>query len=170
MIGGSEYIPTMERVASYILAGLTVVLTVATVMMAMTIPAMWTMSADVGAIKARLDGVDKRLETLDRRFETLDTKLDGIGRRVDGIDGRLAARDTDPAVMVAASGLRPDTEFAGLRVGAKLFVLPKTDKAQADLARAGLQREAITPSAFGYVIGTFDPAGVYSPIGATGQR
>ncbi|NNM74281.1 hypothetical protein [Enterovirga aerilata] len=148
---------------SYVLAGLTVVLAVATVIMGFTVPAMWTMASDIGTIKARVETFEKRFDAVDKRFDSLDGKADMIGRRVDGIDARLAARDTDPATMVAASGLRPQSEFAGIRVGGKLFVMPKTDQAAAELSRAGLAREAITPSAFGYVIGTFDSTGAYVP-------
>jgi hypothetical protein len=153
----------MDRVPAYVLSGLTVVLAVATVLMGLTVPAMWSMSSDVGAIKARVEQFEKRFDAVEKRFDSLDAKVDSIGRRVDGIDTRLAARDTDPGTMLAASGLRPQSEVAGIRIGEKLFVLPKTDQAAAELARAGLAREAITPSAFGYVIGTFTSAGAYLP-------
>lgn len=148
----------MDRLSALLLTLMTGVLGVATALMAITVPSLWSMSGDLGAIKARV-------EILDKRTESFDGKLDGLGRRLDGLDARLAHRETDASNLVAQAGLRPDSEFGGVRIGQKLFVLPKSDKAQAELARAGIPREAITPSTFGYVLGTFDGAGRLVPSG-----
>lgn len=142
----------MERASALVLTIMTAVLGVATAIMAITVPSLWSMAGDLGAIKARV-------EQFDKRFDALDSKLESVAKRTDGIDARLAQRDTDPAVLVAQSGLRPESEFGGVRFGDRLFVLPKSDKAQAELVRAGLTRVSITPSTFGYVVGRFVESG-----------
>lgn len=191
----------MDRVPAYLLTLVTAVMAVATALMGLTVPSLWSMAGDLGGIKARLevvdrrlgefdkrfqefdgkleaivrrldgidmrlDGMDRRLQDVDRHLQEHDGKLDAIGRRPDGIDLRTVQRDTDPSNLVAQSGLRPESEFGGVRVGQKLYALPKSDKAQAELAGSGLRREAITPSTFGYVLGTFNPAGRLQPASA----
>lgn len=149
----------MEKAWTYVAAAMTVVMGIATVLLGITVPAIWGMSKDIGKLEARFDSFEKRSDAVDRKLDSIDAKLDAIGRRVDGIDGQLAQRKTDPASLVAQSGLRPESEFGGVRVGQKLDVRPKTDKAATELASSGLSREAITPSTFGYDVGTFDSAG-----------
>lgn len=149
----------MDKGWTYVAAAMTVVMGIATVLLGITVPTIWGMSKDIGKLEARFDGFEKRSDAVDRKLDSIDSKVEAIGRRVDGIDGRLAQRETDPASLVAQSGLRPDSEFGGVRVGQKLYVLPKTDKAATELASSGRNREAITPSTFGYVVGTFDSAG-----------
>lgn len=149
----------MERATTIVTGAAALVMAVATAFLGFTIPGIWALESDMGGVKVRLEEYSKRFENFDKKLDGMDTKLDTISKRVDGIDGRLAARDTDPASLVAQSGLRPESEFGGVRVGEKLYVLPKTDKAQAELATSGLQREPITPSTFGYVIGKYDDFG-----------
>lgn len=157
----------MDRIPTYLLTTVTAVMAVATALLGLTVPSLWSMAGDLGGIKARLDVVDRRLQEADKRAQERDIKLDSIGKRVDGIDARLVQRDSDPANLIAQSGLRPESEFGGVRIGEKLYALPKSDKAQAELAGSGLRREAITPSTFGYVLGTFDGAGRLQPASAT---
>jgi len=149
----------MDRIPSFLVTSVTLVMGVATAMLSITVPSLWSMAGDIGAVKARVETFDRRFNGIDKRLEAIEGKVDAVAKRADGIEARLVQRETDTSALVAQSGLRPESEFGGLRVGQKLFVLPKSDKAALDLASSGLQREAITPSTFGYVIGTFDDAG-----------
>lgn len=158
----------MDRVFTIVLGAASLVMAAATALLAVAIPAMWTMAGDIGTLKGQAPETARRFDALDKRMDSFDTKLDAVLKRVEGIDTRMAQNETDPARLLAQAGLRPASEFTGLRIGERLFVRPKSEQAQKDLASMGLQRETITPTTFGYLLGRLDPASGKIVIEATG--
>ena len=149
----------MDKIALAINGVSAVAMLAASTMLGFTIPAIWTLSSDMGAAKTTLSSIDKRLEKIE-------AKVDEIGKHADSIDSRMTSKETDPVNLIAQAGIRPISEFGGIRVGTKLFVLPKSDKANSELADSGMKRENITPSTYGYVMGTYGENDRLSPIGA----
>ena len=118
----------MEKVWSFVLAGATVVMTVATVLLGIALPSMWGLSKDIGLLTGKVEEftkrVDERYQQVYKRLEWLDTKADSTIKRIEAVDLRLAQRDSDPAALVAQAGFRPDSEFTGVR-GKRSTSFPK---------------------------------------------
>jgi len=133
------------------------VLTVATVLLAIALTQLFTQAAAIGETRAIVASHNERFNQVDRRFDKVDEKLAGIETLVKksldqlgSLESKVTEAQINPMHVLTAAGLPSETLFFVVRVEGRSFAFPRTEDAMKMLQDAGIKSEQITPGVVGF--------------------